>query len=667
MFKKEINFITDLNLTKIQILGDRFTIEDLKKSDIHPAIYRYITAYIDSEIFLDRKKIEADSIFNYNNERVKNYFNLISHEIKRTQNFDFEYIKRLLQDSIVFNIHFLINPNNTLLNSLFGDAEIKTVDEIILKISQVYYYRYLQKILLTYLDKKQVILMRKDEFNELLLKIDEISRETHLDNTLSTVVNSMANFFDPNSKSSQKIPLIAIQQYLDEKKLFEYSDRLFERFGDDSKTSLFSGDLIEALRSVTPVSEMVVENKPHIDDQLVIDDSQENIIAEEVEPSESEIIEIDQGEAANSDELFEVTEDEDEIPNNEILSNENITLDESISQLDETFENKSSDHDKTMPLDDEIEEEEQSKNDIIEDDEDSVKKKPDVVNIIDDLIDTNNIYDKLHSDLIPFDDNNSPEILTTSLDDSSDELSYKIDVSNLKEDISIDENILDSNNPEYSKSLENEKMIGGIEKESDTGDNNEIDAEIRIESKSIFENDNSIDKSDIIDEIPKDDNYDSDADEEQDMNNLIDDSKLVLSEEDDEELTEVFTDLMYLGGSENGETIDELKDDSIDSQTIESQTSEDEAENQSVDQSEFVGNFSETLVSKDMTKIIETIFDYDMEDYHSIIDRISHSKSESDAYEITDEYCKSNNIEKTSIEVDTFKSLISEFFSKAYS
>ena len=84
-----------------------------------------------------------------------------------------------------------------------------------------------------------------------------------------------------------------------------------------------------------------------------------------------------------------VTEDEDEIPNNEILSNENITLDESISQLDETFENKSSDHDKTMPLDDEIEEEEQSKNDIIEDDEDSVKKKPDVVNIIDDLIDKN--------------------------------------------------------------------------------------------------------------------------------------------------------------------------------------------------------------------------------------------------------------------------------------
>jgi len=58
MFKKEINFISDLNLNKIKTLGDRFTIEKINKSKIHPAIFQYIDAAVDLEILADRKKIE---------------------------------------------------------------------------------------------------------------------------------------------------------------------------------------------------------------------------------------------------------------------------------------------------------------------------------------------------------------------------------------------------------------------------------------------------------------------------------------------------------------------------------------------------------------------------------------------------------------------------------
>ena len=106
MFKKEINFISDLNLNKLQVIGDRFTIDDLKSSRIHPAILHYINIAIEKEIFADRKKIEDNSIFDYKTDRINNYFILISEEIKRTQRFDLKYLKPIVQNAILFNINF---------------------------------------------------------------------------------------------------------------------------------------------------------------------------------------------------------------------------------------------------------------------------------------------------------------------------------------------------------------------------------------------------------------------------------------------------------------------------------------------------------------------------------------------------------------------------------
>ena len=105
MFKNEINFIYDLNVNKLQILGDRVTIKDIKSSSIHPALIHFVEASIDSSIFSDRKKIESDSIFSYTSDRINNYFSLISEEIKRIQIFNIRDIKPILQKEIVFNIN----------------------------------------------------------------------------------------------------------------------------------------------------------------------------------------------------------------------------------------------------------------------------------------------------------------------------------------------------------------------------------------------------------------------------------------------------------------------------------------------------------------------------------------------------------------------------------
>ncbi len=59
-----------------------------------------------------------------------------------------------------------------------------------------------------------------------LERVDAISRETHLEDTLITAVNSITNFFDQNSKTPEKLPIKAIELYLEEKKLNEFSTKI---------------------------------------------------------------------------------------------------------------------------------------------------------------------------------------------------------------------------------------------------------------------------------------------------------------------------------------------------------------------------------------------------------------------------------------------------------
>lgn len=642
MLKKEINFISDLNINKIQILGDKFSISDLSKSEIHPALLKYISSSIDYEIFRDKKRMESNSIFNYNSDRIINYFNLISQEVKRTQNFDFDYIKKILQNAVIFNINYLSKPNSTLVKSIFGDSTIKSIEEIVLKLGGLYYYRYLQKILLTYLDKKQVILMKKEEFIELLEKIDTISKETHLDNTLSTVVNSMGNFFDPASKTAPKIPLVLIQQYLDEKNLSEYSAKLFENFGDDPALAIASGDLINALKTVTPETEISIEQESELDNNFIEDNSLQEETAETLEPVETELIAVDDNLGPVENDIFTADEEHEEIPNSEILSSDHSK----ISDQEVLDENENA-----------LESEEEKNDDEIENKSDSSqaedqKKKIEITSLIDSLINVNDLYKSLHSESNPFSNTNLKEKIIEFLSsDNSAELNYKLDLSTLPD-------VISGNTPHKVEVFENsnDEQFSNFDKLelSDKDDEIDIDSSTK-ELESNFDNLELLENSESIDLMIEQNEaiaIDDVEEIEESNSEIIDDSKLVLSD-DDEELTEVFTDLIYLS-EESKEEIAELK------------ISQEEL-NETSETPELNENFEEIIVAKDMTKIIENVFDYDMEDYHNLINKISSSANELDALKIIEDYCYTNHIETNSDEVEELKSIISEFFTQTYS
>ena len=653
MFKKEINFISDLNLNKLQVIGDRFTIQDLKSSRIHPAILHFINSAIDKEIFADRKKIEDNSIFDYKTDRINNYFVLISEEIKRTQHFELKYLKPLVQNAIVFNINFLTSPNKTLVQSIFGNLDITPIEEIVLGISQAYYYRYLQKILLTYLEKKKVLSLSKNEFVQLLERVDSISRETHLEDTLVTAVNSITNFFDQNSKTPEKLPIKAIELYLEEKELTEFSTRLDTKFIADSSTLFLGTDILNVLRSVTPETEIILDEIENKEEELIVDDS----VNETLNFSKNDIIQSKQSDEVDlvaKDDIFEVSDDEIDIPNNEILSSDEIVTEIEVLKEDSDdvtiFEEDFEELDKEKY---EIESrptgESNVDNDVKEQsDEVSQKKKPDGISLLNKLIDVNPLFDSLLSSVKPFENYEDRLNLIESIKSKSEEFNYKIDISNLSE-------TLEFSSDEKQELEKDEIKVNRSENVVPTESSTEL---------SVLDTDNleiEESKPDSINELNSEEYLSANETLEVLENESNSDNTFDLPDEEHDEITEVFKDLTFLD-QEDEEDIsiksevsftDNINENLIDQNSEDSQSEE--------------NNFFSSLLSKDMSKIIESVFDYDMEEYYSIINEVSQTNNEEEANKIFDEFCLKNHIELDLKEVESFRTMISQYFTKTYS
>ena len=130
MFEREIKFIYDFNLNKVNKLGPYFTFEQLASSGIHPAILHYISAEIDYLIFEDRQQLLKNSVFDYSGEKISLLFSQISNEVKHSKRFSLEYVSKLILHASSFIINFLVRPKWTLVKFVFDEGDHKTTSEI---------------------------------------------------------------------------------------------------------------------------------------------------------------------------------------------------------------------------------------------------------------------------------------------------------------------------------------------------------------------------------------------------------------------------------------------------------------------------------------------------------------------------------------------------------
>jgi hypothetical protein len=382
MFEKEIIAISDNSLNKIKKLGAYFTIEQLNATELHPAITRYIDSELNYLIFLDRKELVQKSAFDYSNPEVVKYFSLINSEIKKNKKISFEDAKNLIIQAVSFTANFLVRPKWSLTKFIYNEDQLKTIDEIRLSLNYLYYYDYLRKVLITFIEKKRSLNFSLIDFEVALNKIDKELFVRQSQNLIDNALFSIADFFSLSGTAANKVSPNSIELFLKEKDLIDQLFRLRRALPANARqyytlneirhiihtpTSLDKSERLpsktdeeEELKFETPVETKTDESKPEVKSEKKEEIIQEEIFNFENETEEKEVDNEQEKVAELNDEITlqqniipeehdkveekqsEVKEEPDEVSEKpDEVSEEIENLDDANNNLDEMKEEES--------------------------------------------------------------------------------------------------------------------------------------------------------------------------------------------------------------------------------------------------------------------------------------------------------------------------------------
>src|SRR3989304_655291 len=317
MYEKEIQFITDYNLNKINNLGSSFTIEKLVDLELHPAIIKYISGELDYLIYKDRKILLENSSFDYSGEKLSGYFNSIAEELKKSKKLSFEEVKKFVEKAVAFNVNYIIHPVPVLINLIFRNNEApKNAAEIKAYLNYIYYYDYLRDILNSYFVKRKLLSFNRMDFeltikkinNELLLQKEEV--------IIGDAIDSIADFYNDGAVNKSSVPVNLIETYLKGKNLDEYNTRLNKVYRNSKKvdinelkTVLFSVSVSSNLKKEKPLESGKPKDKTFETTSDKNKADQKSAIEEEIIEGQDEIEEMKTGketsEGNETDELVE--------------------------------------------------------------------------------------------------------------------------------------------------------------------------------------------------------------------------------------------------------------------------------------------------------------------------------------------------------------------------
>jgi len=638
MFEKEIEFIYKYNLNKVKHLGSFITYEQLLTTNIHPALLQYLSAEIDFLIYEDRQKLLKDSLFDYSGDNITEYFSSIGEEIKKTKKFSFDYLSKLLLHATSFNTNFLIRPKWSLMQFVFENENESTKQIVEVKqiLNYVYYYPFLKRLLINFFNKKRMVTLSSDELEELLNKIDKINYESNFDKVLDTAFNSIAEFIYAGELNNQKISKQFVELFLVDKSLDKLKLLIDEKFGFGNKNKF---DIVKFKNILLDAEESKI-----IEDDIL---QEEQIEQSDITLENKSIQEIDDDFEKGEIETDELPTEE---PNTE-GQNESLA-DEPKSFLQSHIEN----------IEEEVDDFGEVKDKELEPPELDEDRRIDEKNI-DEIYELATEEEELNS----YVEEDELPLARIEIDESSDPLETKIN--NVIMDSEEDEQ--DTN--EQSAVEEQEK--GFIKLGSSiTFSANDLVAKLDDESNDI---DNNEDNEGWASESSKksESNFESNLETEEE-NNLFDfmlenpNSKIMeeidsLLDEDDEnvmdfdnkatEIEEETEPLLFSKEELEGNTNNRFES---------SETSDESSEetNSTNKESYNLIDISKVLDNKKIPKIIEVVFDYDMEDFAKAIEEISEAKSEAEAYNIIDEIAKKAFVDSSIKEIKMFKNIISEFY-----
>ena len=338
MFEKEIKFITDFSLEKIKSLGSYFTFDDILNTDLHPSITKYISAELSYLIFEDREMLLSSSIFDYSQPNIIKLLKSVDNELKKFKTISYEDIKKLVLQSVSFNANFVIRPKWSLAKLIYNEAETKRSEEVILMLDYIYSYEYLRNIVTEYIEKKKLLAITKDKFEEIISKIDSALIQNDLQSYIDNSLSTMLDFFSIGNKNKINISTDYVEIFLKEKDLLDPLLKLKKTFafGTGAAANL---EEIKKVLTGDEITGEIDEKELVIDEEVNKTDTEEVGVEKEVQTEMEDIFNTPVDETASIEEDVNLAGTEETV---EDVPEEVVTVDESETENEEISNNDTS-------------------------------------------------------------------------------------------------------------------------------------------------------------------------------------------------------------------------------------------------------------------------------------------------------------------------------------
>ncbi len=414
MFEKEIQFITDFNLNKIKRLGSFFTLDDLTRAKVHPAIVQYISAEIDYLIFLDRQNLLQKSVFDYSGSEIAQHFFAISSEIKKNKLLPYEEVKKIIQQAVTFQLTYLLRPVWTLKKFVFDSTEIRSQEEVKLFFNYLYFFDYYKKIFLTIIDKKQLLTISIYEFESLLEKIQKQLLDQQMKNVIENALIDAAEFINTGEVTKTKLSIETLEIFLKDKGLHNHIFKVRKLLSVDPKQKFELSEIFSALFSPitfedeqSAAEEATSTAAPKDEAQLDIFQSAEEALHDGEKLSDEILSTVAEPEYAREE--FETTLnsmvgendssnlDEEESSEEIILSQDEISFDEKIEEAkeesigtDSTLDGYTPESETPLPVEEELRSEEEFNR------EEALPEKVEIISEEEEFVDGERITEEEH-------------------------------------------------------------------------------------------------------------------------------------------------------------------------------------------------------------------------------------------------------------------------------
>lgn len=441
--------------------------------------------------------------------------------------------------------------------------------------------------------------MNSQEFEELLNKADKLGVETYLEAILSNALKSMAEFLNIGEIKKSKISLAAVEMFLEEKELISHLQKINESFGKDENTKIEISDILKVMKNVMIVRE---EPLPEIQEE-------EKFETEEIKAIKPKVIEVEE----DVDSEGEVEQEQEEVQEQEQEKEE----DQEQEQEKEEDQEQEQDQEKEQEQNQEEDQEQEQ-----EQGEDQEPDQEEIETIVEQI-------DKVEEKLLKEDLDEKEIVLPQSA-----KLRIRMD-ENIRIEPIYEELTYKAEESVIEESEEDLKLIDNSTADEDNAD--ELNESEELSEEGFLE---EVEKSEEINEEP-------------------DHLSLILKQQDNNQ-AEIKNeeDLIYKENIVENDDIIEIEekfDDVEKVNVLARSTQENSDEPIKVD-------LAEILEHKEMTKIIEVIYDYDIEDFAKSLDEISNCKNAEDAHVVINQMLLTRRISRKSKEAETFRTIISEYF-----